>query len=113
MLNKDANLKKSRGYTDPKSFVRLDGSEVLHNEDWVKRKLELHERSGGFCERVKILGEPHVRMCSMHGEEPHHIKPRWPKRDDRLENLANLSHACHWAEDERKIGGRSKKGATA
>lgn len=102
MLNRDAAEKERRGYRDPKSFVRNDGSEVLFRKDWEVRKIELYMRSNGWCERWTVLHRHHAPGCRKEGQEPHHIKKRWPKRDDRLENLANLSHACHAAEDNRK-----------
>jgi len=102
MLNKDAELKEQRGYTNPKSFVRNDGSEVLKGEDWKRRKMELSKRSAGMCERSVVIGRPHDDSCYGRGQEPHHIKKRSQGRDDRLSNLANLSHACHKAEDPRK-----------
>ena len=106
MLFKNAQLKAERSYTDPDSFVRDNGSEVLKGDDWRERKLELHRRSQGRCERFTVLHKAHDAFCYGEGGEPHHIVPRWPTRDDRLSNLADLSHACHRAEDERKIGGR-------
>ena len=102
MLNKDEDLKTRRGYTNPKSFVRNYGSEVLKGEDWKRRKLELLKRSAGMCERSVVIGKPHASFCYGKGGQPHHIKPRHPHRDDRLSNLANLSHACHKAEDPRR-----------
>jgi hypothetical protein len=110
MLNKDADLKIQRGYKHPKSFVRNDGSEVLKGGDWIKRKWELQKRSAGMCERSTVLGRPHNVLCYGRGGEPHHIKRRSAGRDDRLANLANLSHACHKAEDPRKTRfGEGKK----
>lgn len=106
MLNKDEAEKKRRGYTDPESYVRNDGSERLVGKDWKKRKQELLRRSRGRCERWDVLGKSHDAFCNGEGGEPHHVVSRSKRRDDRLFNLANLSHACHSAEDPRKIGGR-------
>ena len=85
-----------------KSRVYLDGREVLGALDWKKRKLELHHRSQGQCERLAVLKREHAPGCSRLGEEPHHIVRRSKLRDDRLSNLCNLSHACHRAEDGRE-----------
>lgn len=101
LMNKSPERKAELGYTDAKSFVRPTGEEVLFGEDWRRRKMELQERSAGLCERWSILHKPHVVLCRTEGEEPHHIIPRRDGRDDRLKNLANLSHFCHLAEDER------------
>ncbi|HET7210032.1 MAG TPA: hypothetical protein VFI95_25895 [Terriglobales bacterium] len=92
MLNKDPELKRQRGYTDPKSFVRLDGSEVLHKADWKRRKEELWERAGGRCEyeqpwKVWPWGGPAMERCTAEGWIPAHIEPRHPRRDDRMSNL--------------------------
>lgn len=102
--DRDEDLKRTRGYTDPSSYVRRDfgGTEKLVGQDWLERKVELFMRSNGGCERVSILGKPHAEGCDYRGTEAHHIVKRSIRRDDRLENLANLSHACHAAEDERK-----------
>lgn len=100
---KDPDEKVRRGYTEPESIVWADGREKLVGKDWRKRKEQLRKRSGGRCERYGVLGRSHDAFCYGEGEEPHHIKKRWPLRDDRLENLADLSHACHSAEDPRKV----------
>jgi hypothetical protein len=100
---KDHDEKLRRGYVEKDSMVWLDGSEKLVRRDWVKRQRELLLRSGGRCERATVLGKSHVSWCQGYGEEPHHIKPRSKGRDDRLSNLAHLSHWCHAAEDPRKV----------
>jgi len=99
----DVAAKQKRGYTNPKSYVRRDGSEVLHKEDWDARVLQLAIRSSGMCERLSILKRQHETDCDGYAGDPHHIAKRWPRRDDRLSNLAALSRACHDAEDPRKI----------
>lgn len=101
MLDKSPELKAQRGYTHPDSFVRLDGSEVLHGNDWKKRKIELWERCGGRCEYRYINGQ----QCRGDCTDPHHDKPRWPKRDDRLSNLIGYCRPHHILVDGRKIGG--------
>jgi hypothetical protein len=108
---RDPELKRRRGYTDRKTYVRVDGSEVLFRKDWTRRKQELVERSGGYCERVVMLHRKHEPGCHGRGGEPHHIKKRWPRRDDRIENLADLSHECHVAEDRRKVRWSAKRSA--
>src|ERR1700751_4012080 len=52
--DRDEDLKRQRGYSDPSSFVRRDGSEVLKGADWKKRVAELRERSGGRCEQKEV-----------------------------------------------------------
>src|SRR5689334_7668382 len=93
--DRDEALKASRGYSDPSSFVRHDGSEVLKGEDWKQRKEQLRLRSGGKCEMYTVLGLSHSSWCEGLASEPHHIVRRSIKRDDRMTNLAYLSHACH------------------
>jgi len=97
----DLEAKKRLGYKDKRSKVRFSGEEILFGTDWEKRKVELLGRSAGYCERLSILGTPHDPWCNKEGGEPHHIIPRRDGRDDRLQNLANLSHWCHAAEDYR------------
>ena len=103
MLSKDESLKRERGYKNRKSFVRNDGSERLCGNDWTKRKKQLEKRSGGRCERWSVLRKAHDAFCYGKATEAHHIIPRSRFRDDRLDNLAHLSHACHSAEDRRKV----------
>lgn len=106
---KDSDEKVRRGYRDKNTIVWANGRERLEGRDWRKRKKELAERSRGRCERVSILGKPHETLCYGRGDEPHHIQKRSVLRDDRLSNLAHLSHACHLAEDDRKIRSDKKE----
>jgi hypothetical protein len=95
--NRDEVEKQKRGYTDPRSFVRLDGSEVLHGKDWILRKQALGERSGGRCEwQVGV-------RCPKRADDPHHIVPRSVRRDDRLSNLMALCRYHHDELDNRKV----------
>lgn len=96
-LRDDAE-KQRRGYTDPRSFVRLDGSEVLHGVDWLKRKQELGERSGGRCEYKDEAGF----RCVWQAQDAHHIVNRSKKRDDRLSNLEHLCRMHHEQRDKRR-----------
>lgn len=96
MLNRDAAEKQRRGYTDPKSFVRNDGSERLYGLDWIRRRRELYRRAQGQCEYVNIS------RCTMDAADPHHIKPRSKGRDDRLSNLQALCRYHHDLLDRRK-----------
>ena len=108
---KNPQLKAMRGYTDKKSFVRNDGSEVLHGKDWDKRKWELGERCLGHCEYVPYRQEwiqgigwlyAGINRCPMPADDPHHIKPRSKGRDDRLSNLQALCRYHHDLLDRRK-----------
>ena len=84
MLFKDAKLKAERGYVDPKSYVRNDGSEVLHGRDWTARKKELWERCNGRC-----------YYCRQEAVDAHHLVKRSEGRDDRLQNLIGLCREHH------------------
>jgi len=103
MLNKNPDLKRERGYTDPKSYVRNDGSEVLHGKDWAWRKSELWERGTGKCEfhLMGIIKSSGV-VCNNRMDDPHHVKPRSRGRDDRLSNLVGLCRKHHAMLDNRK-----------
>lgn len=87
----NTELKRKRGYTDPKTIVRVDGSEVLHGKDWATRKDELWNKAGGRCEYNIPDMWPNEgfspQRCSETSGDPCHIVPRHPRRDDRLENL--------------------------
>lgn len=117
MLVKDEALKRERGYKDRKSFVRNDGTEVLHGKDWTRRKKELWERAKGQCEAKLELtlncNEQRVmessKRCVNPGDDPHHIVPRWPKRDDRLDNLLLLCRYHHSLLDRRKPQWRASR----
>lgn len=98
--------KARRKYTNERSYVRRDGSERLHGEDWDKRKQELFDRSDGACEMQTVMKREHAEGCWGDMHHPHHIIQRSVRRDDRLANLAGLSRACHKAVDPRKVGGR-------
>lgn len=105
--NKSPELKAERGYTDPKSFVRPDGTEVLKGEDWKRRKLELWARCGGRCEKqspwkVWPWSGPAMERCTADADDPHHVILRSKGRDDRLENLLALCRNCHRQLDRRK-----------
>lgn len=101
-MKRDVQATEAKHFLDPRSYVTPDGREILYGNDWKARKGELLKRSLGQCERFTILGRPHDAWCRSEGGEPHHKIKRSKLRDDRLENLANLSHWCHVAEDERK-----------
>lgn len=86
-------LKAQRGYTNPSSYVRRDGSEVLKGEDWKRRKCDLAERSEWRCEYEEPMpDQPRIILrCARRATIPAHVIPRHPKRDDRMENL---KHYC-------------------
>lgn len=99
---RDSAAKERLKYTNPDSFVRRDGSEVLKGEDWEKRKEELAQRSEGICEySVMVNGIP-MPICTVKARDPHHIVRRSVRRDDRLSNLIHLCGPHHDLEDERK-----------
>ena len=101
--DRDEAEKQRRGYTNPRSYVRLDGSEVLHGEDWRARVEELRNLANYKCQRYAKLGREHGDGCTGWGIEPHHIIRRSVRRNDQMSNLALLSHSCHLAEDPRKV----------
>lgn len=88
MLKRDVAATEARNFKNPESYVAKDGREVLlGKDDWRDRVIELRERAGDRCEYVQESKfAPRVR-CSAYGRIPSHIKPRYPKRDDRMSNL--------------------------
>jgi hypothetical protein len=112
---RDPELKKQRGYIDPGSYVRPDGSEVLKGLDWRRRKVELWKRTNGHCqwvtsvkERDPATGEERILEfpCLSQMSDAHHIVPRSKRRDDRLTNLHGICRYHHMKLDHRKIGGK-------
>jgi hypothetical protein len=109
---KDPDLKRERGYKHPKSYVRVDGSEVLYGKDWTKRKLEIWERGGGRCEKwVGKWGSENHDRCRNEMHDPHHKVKRSKRRDDRAENLIGLCRMHHELLDPRKVRWSSKEDA--
>jgi hypothetical protein len=88
-------LKAKRGYTNPSSFVRVDGTEVLKGIDWTNRKAELRERSGGRCEYMIPDFAPEEgfldQRCFKSATITAHVEPRHPRRNDEMKNL---KHYC-------------------
>jgi hypothetical protein len=105
MRQRDEQLKVERGYTDPKSYVRPDGSEVLCGEDWKRRVQELRERCGGRCEKLIETGNSmhlgrgawihQMERCTQEAADPDHIVKRSVRRDDRLNALQALCRFHH------------------
>ena len=103
--DRDEALKAARGYVEPGSFVRRDGSEKLVGRDWRKRVGELEERSGGVCEyrAPSVWVALGVHRCAAAASDPHHVVRRSVRRDDRLSNLQHLCRPHHDALDPRKV----------
>jgi len=99
--DRDEEAKRRLGYTNPRSFVRRDGSEVLFGEDWQVRRREAFERSGHWCQWP---------ACGLWADDPDHIVKRSKYRDDRLTNLRALCRYHHRLVDGRRIGGRKANG---
>ena len=86
-----------RAYLDPRSFAAKDGREFLMGEDWLVRRHEAWERSGGFCE------EPGCNRClSEETGEPHHEKFRSKGGDDSLANIRFVCRRCHRSKHPEK-----------
>ena len=87
MIVKDRVRTMEQQYLDKRSYMTMDGREILYGEDWRARKAELRFRAGGICE--------YFMCCSAEGTEPHHLIRRSKGRDDRLKNLVLLCHYHH------------------
>lgn len=103
-MKRDRQATIDKQFLDPRSYVTLDGREVLYGEDWKARVEDLRLRSGGYCEwqYVKLSIKDQVVRCSSQAQDPHHVKPRSKGRDDRLENLQALCRYHHDLLDKRK-----------
>ena len=98
-MKSDRQATEARHFACPKSYVCKDGREILHREDWIRRKEELWARAGGRCEYVGECGISihlghgawihRLERCWEDGTIPAHIIPRKDitQRDDRLSNL--------------------------
>ncbi len=60
--------------------------------DYIEVKRRVHERSKRRCEMVP---GHHAPGCEGRAHEIHHVEPRSLGRDDSLDNLRDLSIACH------------------
>lgn len=98
------------GYVDGRSRITNDGREILFGVDWRQRVETMALRDDGMCRGGEFV-EGHPKHHIGVGD-PHHIKARWPKRDDRLKNLANVCREVHQLLDRRRVGG-SKRSAAA
>lgn len=89
-----------------KSRLRIlpDGREITSGYQWEKRKKELRERAGGWCEAGEEfplllheapLIEGHPNHFIGDDGDPHHVIKRSKARDDRLQNLRWICHAAH------------------
>jgi len=97
-----------------RSRIRVlpDGREICKGYQWEKRKREVKERSGGFCEAHVILGhEKHqTHFIGIHEGDIHHIVKRSKARDDRAENLLWICRSAH-IEIHEKMRSAGRKGA--
>ena len=97
MLKKDKEATRAAKFKDWRSYVALDGREVLYGGDWNWRVDELDDRCKGQCQG--IVNNERCKRSAMH---PHHIIKRSHKRDDRLTNLLALCQFCHIAQHPEK-----------
>jgi len=95
MILTDRQATVAMRFEHPKSLVMKDGREILHGADWRRRKAELLERCGGYCEAVSFwAGEEPIR-CSREADDPDHVVKRSKGRDDRLDALMALCRHHH------------------
>jgi hypothetical protein len=102
MSRKDWNIEATtaRNFSDPRSRVMQDGREILFEDDYRLRVAEVLERDNYECQwsvigaaiptddgKIKTYGMICGAPANQH---PHHIKHRWPKRDDRAQNLMSI-----------------------
>jgi hypothetical protein len=90
----------AREFSDPRSRVMQDGREILFEDDYRLRVAEVLERdnhkcqwpTGPACNLAAPWAEPNYKMVcgAPANQHPHHIKHRWPKRDDRAQNLMSI-----------------------
>jgi hypothetical protein len=61
--------------------------------------------------RIEDGEQEALYRCSMPARDPHHINKRWPRRDDRIENLVHLCGPHHAEKDPRKVRWSAGSGA--
>lgn len=89
-------------FKDPMSYVKRDGSEVLHGDDWMDRTVEVMARDLFVCQGFRFLEkhEPHVVLVG----DIHHIHARGNgSRNDLADNLAVVCRDAHRELDRRKM----------
>jgi hypothetical protein len=94
----DIEATKARKFKHPKSRVMLDGREILYEEDYDVRKLEVERRDKHKCQWVRWQGvipdSPEICGAPSTGQ-PHHIVSRSDGRDDRASNLMAICDVHH------------------
>ena len=93
-MKRDREQTIAKQYLDARSYMTLDGREILYGEDWRARKFDLWQRCGGKCE--------YFVRCTAEAADAHHIIPRSKGRDDALANLQALCRYHHNLIDRRK-----------
>ncbi len=94
MIRKDVPATAAAKFQDPRSYVCLDGRQILYGKDWKARKAELWARCQGRCEKIvdtEIRGGGSIGIkairCRSEAAHAHHVTKRSVKRDDHLEAL--------------------------
>jgi hypothetical protein len=100
-VKSDKILTELANFSDPRSYVRRDGSEVLYEADWKARVKELSGRAEERCEHIFLVDGCEYR-CSGEAAHPHHRVKRSRFRDDRISNLIALCVPCHRREHPEK-----------
>ena len=105
-MRKDKQATEAKHFICKKSFVDKQGREVLFQEDWLARVVELDKRSGGRCECIVDAGMDgaviRVYKCGAEAVHPHHLNKRSKGRDDRLSNLLAVCATHHRAAHPEK-----------
>jgi hypothetical protein len=90
-FTRDPQETAARNFKDKKSYVALDGREILYGRDREDRYIEVIKRDKGICQHC------HNRVEYWQGYDVHHVKHRRNKQqhDDRMENLILVHRNCH------------------
>jgi 5-methylcytosine-specific restriction endonuclease McrA len=103
--HKDLAATAAAKFTDPRSYVRLDGKQFLFGRDIEKLRLRVFIRDGYRC-TGEVDGERCNRPVTWDGGSEghmHHIKSRGKAGDDSLQNCVTLCARCHAKEHVRPL----------
>jgi hypothetical protein len=99
-FKKDSVRTKERAFLDPRSFVSLDGHELLAGVDKSARRTEIFQRDKGMCQMCGGHASVSAYRLADAGEWRHLANEHNGfKRCDCMEGGEWAHHSCHFAAD--------------
>jgi hypothetical protein len=97
--HKDPVATAAAKFTDPRSYVRLDGKQFLFGGDIERLRLQVFMRDGYRCTGENLegdeMGERCNRLIDWFDGHMHHIQSRGKRGDDSLSNCVTVCDRCH------------------